>query len=195
MKAETQDDAGLWTRWVHDVPDYPQPGVLFRDLTPLWADGAAWRRAADALAKDFVAKAGATPSFVLAVEARGFLVGQALADRWGAGVLLARKPGKLPRAAHRRSYALEYGEAGLELHEDALPAGGTLVVADDVLATGGTAEAALKLAEALEADVLGFCFLVELAALGGRDRLNGAAVSSLITYREGGADLLPPAAR
>jgi adenine phosphoribosyltransferase len=193
MTKETESDVALWTRWVHDVPDHPQPGVIFRDLTPLWAEGDVWRRAADALARDFVAKAGKAPDFVLAVEARGFLVGQALADRWGAGILLARKPGKLPRAAYRRSYELEYGEAGLELHEDPLPTGGTLVVADDVLATGGTAEAALHLAEELEAQVLGFCFLVELATLGGRDRLGALPISSLIIYREGGTDLLPPA--
>ncbi len=184
MSPETREGSLEWTRWVHDVPDYPQPGVLFRDLTPLWADGEAWRRAADCLARDFRRKVGAPPAYVLAVEARGFLVGQALADRWGAGILLARKPGKLPRAAFRQSYALEYGEAGLELHDDALPEGARLVIADDVLATGGTAEATLRLAEEIGAEVLGFCFLVEIAALGGRDRLGESPVSSLITYRE-----------
>ena len=182
-----------WTRWVHDVPDYPQPGVLFRDLTPLWADGDAWRRAADALAADFLDRTGRKPQFVLAVEARGFLVGQALADRWGAGVLLARKPGKLPRSTYRQSYELEYGEANLELHEDSIPEGASVVIADDVLATGGTAEATLRLAQELGAELLGFCFLIELAALEGRERLEELPISSLITYATSGEPALLPA--
>jgi len=190
MTLEDSQESPDWTRWVHDVADYPQPGVLFRDLTPLWADGEVWRRAADCLAADFQERVGEPPDFLLAVEARGFLVGQALADRWGAGILLARKPGKLPRATFRQSYALEYGEADLELHEHALPEGARLVIVDDVLATGGTAEATLRLAEELPAEVLGFCFLVELAALEGRGRLEGLPISSLITYEASGQPTL-----
>jgi adenine phosphoribosyltransferase len=174
-----------WTHWVRDVPDYPQPGILFRDLTPLWADGAAWARAADALAQRAATRAE-PPRFVLGVEARGFLVAQALADRWGAGVLLARKPGKLPRPSYREDYQLEYGEAGLELHEDPIPEGSPIVIADDVLATGGTARAALRLAENLRGQVLGFAFLVELAALGGKKQLDDLPIASLITYLEDG---------
>jgi adenine phosphoribosyltransferase len=180
-----------WTRWVHDVPDYPQPGVLFRDLTPLWADGEAWRRAADALARHAVPAGSPRPQFVLGVEARGFLVAQALADRWGAGVLLARKPGKLPRAIYRQDYELEYGEAGLEIHEDPVPTGAPIVIADDVLATGGTALAALRLAENLGGEVLGFAFLVEIASLAGRKMIEDTPIASLIVYHEEGRpDLL-----
>lgn len=174
-----------WTRWVHDVPDYPQPGVLFRDLTPLWADGGVWKRAADTLARH-AAPQGVRPQFVLGVEARGFLVAQALADRWDAGLLLARKPGKLPRRSYRQDYALEYGEAGLEVHEDPVPPGAPMVIADDVLATGGTAHAALRLAENLGAQVVGFAFLVEIASLGGRRMLAGVPIASLIVYNESG---------
>ena len=105
---------------------------------------------------------------------------------WGAGVLLARKPGKLPRASYREDYELEYGEAGLELHEDPIPVGAPLLIADDVLATGGTARAALRLAENLRGQVVGFAFLVELSLLGGRGQLDGLPIASLLTYGEGG---------
>jgi adenine phosphoribosyltransferase len=175
-----------WTRWVHDVPDYPQPGVLFRDLTPLWANGDVWKRAGDALARRAAPPGAPIPRFVLGVEARGFLVAQALADRWGAGLLLARKPGKLPRAFYHQDYALEYGHAGLEVHEDPVPADAPILIADDVLATGGTALAALKLAENLGGHVVGFAFLVEIAPLAGRKLLEGVPITSLIVYRENG---------
>ena len=175
-----------WTRWVRDVPDWPQPGVMFRDLTPLWADGDAWRRAADTLARHASPESGPRPLYVLGIEARGFLVAQALADRWGAGVLLARKPGKLPRASYRQDYELEYGEAGLELHEDPIPEGAPVVIADDVLATGGTARAALELVENLRGQVLGFAFLLEIGALGGRQQLGELPVFTLIRYGANG---------
>jgi len=176
-----------WTRWVRDVPDWPQPGVLFRDLTPLWADGDAWRRAADTLARHASPESGPRPLYVLGIEARGFLVAQALADRWGAGVLLARKPGKLPRASYRQDYELEYGEAGLELHEDPIPEGAPVVIADDVLATGGTARAALELVENLRGQVLGFAFLLEIGGLAGRERLGELPVTTLVRYDADGA--------
>lgn len=179
-----------WTRWIRDVPDYPQPGILFRDLTPLWADGEAWERAADTLARHAMGNGFPKPRFVLGVEARGFLVAQALADRWGAGVLLARKPGKLPRPSYRQEYTLEYGVAGLELHEDPVPAGAPILIADDVLATGGTARAALRLAENLGGQVVGFAFLVELAPLAGRKQLDEIPIASLVIYGEEGVELL-----
>jgi len=187
VESRVKERANLpdWTRWVRDVQDYPQPGVLFRDLTPLWADGAAWGRAADALAARVIADDGPRPAYVLGIEARGFLIAQALADRWQAGVLLARKPGKLPRASYRQSYALEYGEAGLELHEDPIPEGAPVLIADDVLATGGTAHAALELVENLRGQVVGFAFLLEIASLGGRERLGELPVFTLVRY---GAD-------
>jgi adenine phosphoribosyltransferase len=173
-----------WRRWVTDVPDYPQPGVIFRDLTPLWADGDAWKRAADCLAKNVAERGGGVPEYLLAVEARGFLVAQALADRWGSGILLARKPGKLPRSVYRQNYELEYGEAGLEVHDQPLTPGARVLIVDDVLATGGTAEAAMRLAVELGGQVVGFAFLIELAPLGGRSRLGELPITSLLTYRE-----------
>ena len=155
---------------VRTVPDWPAPGVQFRDLTPLWADGAAWARCVAVLARPFDA---APPAVVLGIEARGFLIAAALAARWGAGLLLARKPGKLPAASHRVDYALEYGTAAIEAHRGLVAPGTRVLVADDVLATGGTAFAALSMARALEAEPVGCAFIVEIEALGGRERLGG----------------------
>ena len=170
--------------WVRAVPDWPKSGVLFRDLTPLWADGAAWARCVARLARPFDA---APPSVVLGIEARGFIVASALAARWGAGLLLARKPGRLPAAVHREDYALEYGTAAIEAHRDLVPPGTRVLVADDVLATGGTAFAALSMARALEARVVGFAFVLEIEALGGRQRLGGELpVHVAITYDAAG---------
>jgi adenine phosphoribosyltransferase len=172
-------DAPL-TAWVRDVPDWPAPGVLFRDLTPLWADGHAWARAVRALAAPFD---DSPPEMVMGIEARGFLVASALAARWNAGLLLARKAGKLPGAAHREEYELEYGKACLETHSDLATAGKRVVIADDVIATGGTARAAIDLARAIGCTIVGMAFLVELSFLGGRDKLGGAIpIHSVITY-------------
>ena len=166
--------------WVRPVPDWPQPGVLFRDLTPLWSDGEAWARTVRALAKPFDA---APPDLVLGIEARGFLVAAALAAHWKAGVLLARKPGKLPGTTLREEYALEYGRASLETHGDLLHARTRVLIADDVIATGGTAQAAYALAKALGCKPVAFAFLVELLYLGGRAKLEASApVHSVIAY-------------
>jgi adenine phosphoribosyltransferase len=171
--------------WIRPVPDWPQPGVLFRDLTPLWADGRAWARAVDALARPFDT---APPDLVLGIEARGFLVAAALAARWGAGLVLARKPGKLPSAALRQDYELEYGRATLETHRDLIPRGTRILIADDVIATGGTAAAARAMVEALGCDVAGFAFLVEIEPLGGRGKLGaGAPVHSVVVYDGSGS--------
>jgi len=197
-KPPVPNDAPL-TSWVRDVPDWPQKGVLFRDLTPLWADGSAWARAVRALAAPFDPS---PPSMVLGIEARGFLVATALAARWNAGLLLARKAGKLPGAFHRKEYALEYGTACLETHRDLVPPATRVLIADDVLATGGTARAALDLVRELECDPAGFAFLVELSFLGGRGRLEGVGpVHHVIAYdaegratvNEGSAALKRPA--
>ena len=170
--------------WVRSIPDWPQPGVMFRDLTPLWADGAAWARCVRVLAAPFDA---APPTVVLGVEARGFVVAAALAARWGAGLLLARKPGKLPGAVHREDYALEYGTAAIEAHRGVVPAGSRVLIADDVLATGGTAFAALAVARALEAVPVGFAFVLEIAPLGGRERLgNDLPIRAALTYDAAG---------
>lgn len=185
--SNTQKSAVDWTRWIHDVPDYPKAGVLFRDLTPLWADGKAWKRASLAMAEAIVTTLGRAPDYVLSVDARGFLVGQALANHWDSGVLLARKPGKLPRVAHSHSFKLEYGESSLELHDHPIESGSTILIADDVLATGGTAEAAVKLASDLQGKVVGAAFLIEIGPLAGRSKLAGTPIWSLITYQEDGS--------
>jgi adenine phosphoribosyltransferase len=166
--------------WIRAIPDWPQPGVMFRDLTPLWADGAAWARAVDALAKPFDAD---PPEVVLGIEARGFVVGAALAARWKAGLLLARKPGKLPAATHREDYALEYGVTAIESHRDLVQPGRRVLIADDVLATGGTAFAAYAMARGLGLTPVGYAFLIEIRPLGGRERLGGALpVHAVIEY-------------
>ena len=166
--------------WVRPVPDWPQRGVLFRDLTPLWADARAWSRAVAALARPFDAE---PPALVVGIEARGFLVASALAARWNAGILLARKPGKLPAAALREEYELEYGRASLESHVGLARPGTRVLIADDVIATGGTALAAHAMVRGLGCDLVGFAFVVEIAYLGGRAKLgNSAPAHSVIVY-------------
>jgi adenine phosphoribosyltransferase len=177
--APTKPGAAL-SEWVRPVADWPQAGVLFRDLTPLWADGAAWARCVAALAKPWDAR---PPALVLGIEARGFVVAAALAARWGAGILLARKPGKLPGATHREDYQLEYGTAAIEIHRGLSERGKTVLVADDVLATGGSAFAAMDLARGLELNPVGCAFVLEIEFLGGRARLgNSVPVHAVIAY-------------
>lgn len=176
------------TDYVRPVPDWPQPGVLFRDLTPLWADGVAWGRAVKALAKPFDA---APPQVVLGIEARGFLVASALAARWNAGLMLARKPGKLPADAAREEFELEYGSAAIETHRGLFAPGARVLIADDVIATGGTAAAALKLLRHLHATPIGFAFVVEIGVLGGRGRLaDGLPVHAVIEYPAEGSPIV-----
>ncbi|HET9951893.1 MAG TPA: adenine phosphoribosyltransferase [Candidatus Eisenbacteria bacterium] len=175
----TRPDAPL-SDWVRPVHDWPQPGVLFRDLTPLWSDGNAWERTVRALAKPFDA---APPDLVLGIEARGFLVAAALAAHWKAGIVLARKPGKLPGRTLKEEYALEYGRASLETHGDIHHGKARVLIADDVIATGGTAQAAHALAKALGLKPIAFAFLVELTYLGGRAKLESSArVHSVIAF-------------
>jgi len=153
---------------VLDVPDFPQPGVVFKDLMPLFADGPVFRQVIDGI----VDYHGADSFDVVAgIEARGFVVAAAIAYATGAGVVPIRKAGKLPRATYAVAYALEYGEATLEVHQDAFVAGQRVLVVDDVLATGGTAAATLDLVERAGGTVAGFTVLLELGFLGGRDRL------------------------
>lgn len=160
-----------------DVPDFPKPGVVFKDLTPAFADAATF----NGLVELFVeALAGRPIDAVVAIEARGFILGAALAQRLGVGFVPVRKAGKLPRATHAESYSLEYGDDRLELHADALQAGQRVVVIDDVLATGGTAAAAARLVERTGASVERFLFLLELGFLAGRSRLGDVPCSSLI---------------
>jgi adenine phosphoribosyltransferase len=165
--------------YVRDIPDFPSPGILFRDITPLLLDPAALDAAVARLARY------ARPldvDLVVAAEARGFMLGGALARALGAGFVPARKRGKLPSETVRAEYALEYGVDALEMHADALGGGARVLLHDDLLATGGTAAALAELVEQLGAKVVGAAFLVELTPLGGRDRLDGYDVHALITY-------------
>lgn len=161
------------------VPDHPQPGIVFRDVTPLLADAGAFRAAIDGLAAA-VRAAGWSPQYLLCPEARGFLFGAPLALALGAGFVPVRKPGKLPRATARADYALEYGTDALEVHRDAFVAGSRVLLVDDVLATGGTLAAVHALAGQLGAEVLGALCLIELPALGGRARLAPLPVQALL---------------
>jgi adenine phosphoribosyltransferase len=164
---------------VRDVPGFPRPGIVFRDITPLLADPAAFRTAVDAIVDDVGAR---RVDKVLGVEARGFILAAPVAYRLGAGFVPVRKAGKLPRPVEAEEYALEYGTDHLEIHDDALAPGEQVLVVDDVLATGGTAAAAVALVERLGAEVAGVAFVIELDALGGRQRLPGREILSLLHY-------------
>jgi adenine phosphoribosyltransferase len=166
---------------IRDIPDFPRPGIVFKDITPLMADAAALDAAVVALA-DYSRPRDV--HVVIAAEARGFLLGAALARELGAGFVLARKPGKLPHETVRAEYKLEYGTDALELHSDAVAHGARVLVHDDLLATGGTASALCSLVEQLGGDVVGCAFLIELAFLRGRDRLAGRDVHALLRYDE-----------
>jgi adenine phosphoribosyltransferase len=163
--------------YIRDVPDFPTPGILFRDITPLLADTEAFAQAVHEMSEPFRSQA---PGKVLGVEARGFMFGAAVARELGVGFVPARKPGKLPRESVRVSYGLEYGRDSLEVHADALAAGETVLIADDVLATGGTARAAAELVERLGGSVLALTFLIELPKLEGKRLLAGRRVHSVL---------------
>lgn len=161
-----------------DVPDFPKPGVVFKDLTPLFADGAAFRQVVDGIVDHHGRDAF---DVVVGIEARGFVIASAIAYATGVGVVPVRKAGKLPRSAYHVSYQLEYGEAVLEVHEDAFTPGQRVLVVDDVLATGGTAAATLDLVARAGGRVVGFTVLLELSFLGGRQRLAPHPLHALLT--------------
>jgi adenine phosphoribosyltransferase len=173
----TRDTSWL-AEHLRDVPDFPQPGIVFKDLTPLLADVDAFRFAVDAIAEH---AAGLTIDKVVGIEARGFIFGAAVAYRLGAGFVPVRKPGKLPWRTATETYALEYGTDALDIHEDAVGAGDSLFIVDDVLATGGTAAATCRLVERLGGQVAGLAFVVELGFLDGRAKLDRHDILSLIT--------------
>lgn len=157
-----------WFSHIRDVPDYPKPGIVFKDITPLLAHGPSFKAVIDALAAGVAPLA---PTQIVAIESRGFILGAALAHALGLGLTIVRKPGKLPRDTRRASYALEYGSDTLEMHLDALGPDDRAVIVDDVLATGGTAAAVAELVAASGARLAGLAFLMELGFLPGRAKL------------------------
>lgn len=164
---------------IRSIPDFPKPGILFRDITPLLADGRTFRQAIDTLGDRYLTHG---VDVVVGVEARGFIIGSALAYKLRAGNVLIRKPGKLPYKTHRTTYALEYGTDTLEIHQDAIKPGQCVLIADDLLATGGTVSAAVDLVKQLGGNIVELAFLIELTALKGRERLKDHPVFSLIQY-------------
>ncbi|HEX9259070.1 MAG TPA: adenine phosphoribosyltransferase, partial [Acidimicrobiales bacterium] len=172
-------DTGWITQHIRDIADYPQTGVTFRDITPLLGHAEAFRFVIDAIADHF---AGLDIDRVLGVEARGFIVAAPVAYRIGASFVPVRKAGKLPWAVAREEYTLEYGRDKLEIHRDAIHPGEQVLVIDDVLATGGTAGAAVRLVEGLGGHVCGLGFVIELTALGGREALGNRDLVSLVRY-------------
>jgi adenine phosphoribosyltransferase len=164
---------------IRDVPDFPEPGIVFKDIMPLLADSGALEEATDLIAEWAAPR---KPDVILGAEARGFILGATVAYKLGCGFVAARRPGKLPWKTVSASYALEYGENSLELHADAIAQGQRVLVHDDVLATGGTARAICDLAEQLGGEIVGVVFVIELDFLEGRKQLDGRDVHSLIRY-------------
>ena len=164
---------------IRDIPDFPKKGILFKDITTLLSDGRSFHRMVDLIAHRYV---GRHIDQVVGVEARGFVLGSALAYKLGAGITLVRKPGKLPYKTRKVSYELEYGTDSLEIHEDAFKPGDRVIIADDLLATGGTVGAVVKLVEGLGAEIVECAFMTELEFLHGRDKLPAGKVFSLLKF-------------
>lgn len=169
------------TDLIRAIPDFPKPGIVFRDVTTLFEDSRGFRMAVDQLLHPY---AGQRIDKIVALEARGFILGGAMAHQLGTGFVPIRKAGKLPGKTLSQDYTLEYGEAVMEIHDDALRAGEQVLVVDDLLATGGTAEAGIKLIERLGAEVIGCAFVIDLPELGGRARLEamGMDLHTLVSY-------------
>ena len=166
-------------RIIRDIPDFPKQGIIFKDITTLLADGRNYHRMVDLIAHRYV---GMHIDQIIGVEARGFVLGAALAYKLGAGVTLVRKPGKLPSKTRKVTYDLEYGTDTLESHEDAFTPGSKVIIADDLLATGGTVSAVVELVEGLGAEIVECCFMTELTFLQGRKRLPEGKVFSLLQF-------------
>lgn len=169
-------------RTIREVPDFPLPGISFKDITPVLANSLLFRSVTDEFARQF---AGTGVSHVAAIESRGFLFGAPVAQLLEVGLVPVRKVGKLPHLTERVDYALEYGTAGIEVHADAWGPGDSVLIVDDVLATGGTADAACKLVERMGARVAGLAFLLSLRYLTGEDLLRGRRVETLVRYQPG----------
>ncbi len=164
---------------IRDVPDFPKKGILFKDITTLLADAKSYQRMIDHLSHRYTAE---RIDKVLGIEARGYIIGAALAYKLGAGMILVRKPGKLPSETFRKSYALEYGTDTLEIHVDAIKKGERILIADDLLATGGTAAAVAEMVTEMGGEIVDCCFMVELEFLNGRQRLPEGKVFSLLQF-------------
>lgn len=168
-----------WRSLIMDIPDYPKQGIVFKDITPLLAHGKGFQAAIEEMAQ-FILQHDLKPDVLACPEARGFIFASALAQRLGVGFIPLRKPGKLPRQVSRLAFDLEYGQDVLEVHTDDVKPKMKVVMVDDVLATGGTMSACMKLFEDLGAEVIGACFLLEIKALCGRDKLKAVPIGSLI---------------
>lgn len=166
---------------IRDIPDYPKPGIMFRDITTLLGNARAFRRSVDELVHPW---AGEQMKHVAGIEARGFILGGAMAHQLSCGFIPIRKKGKLPQETVSIAYSLEYGVDEMEMHKDALEPGDSVILVDDLIATGGTAEAAVKLLQQLEANVVAACFVIDLPDLGGRKKIEdlGVPVRTLIEY-------------
>jgi len=173
------DDIASIRSAIRDIPNFPKPGIVFKDITPLLSNGALFGRTIDVLAERY---RGQKIDNVLGIESRGFIIGSALAYKLGAGFSIVRKPGKLPFETHSASYELEYGRDSLEIHIDGLPAHARVVIADDLIATGGTAAATAQLVSKLGGTVVECAFVIELAFLNGRKKLQPHGVYSLVQY-------------
>ena len=166
---------------IRDIPDFPKPGITFRDITTLLGHAEGLRYTLDALTAK-CQQTGLVPDYVVGMESRGFLFGVPLAYQLNAGFIPVRKPGKLPAAVHQVQYDLEYGSDHLEIHQDALEAHHRVVIVDDLIATGGTARATADLLSRIGCEVLGFAFIIELTALGGRQKLPDLPIVTLVEY-------------
>lgn len=164
---------------IRDIPDFPKKGVLFKDITTLLGDAKSYQRMVDLLANRYI---GEKIDKVVGVEARGFIIGAALAYKLGAGIVLVRKPGKLPSETYQKTYALEYGTDTLEIHIDAIQKGERVLIADDLLATGGTMAAVVDMVSAMGAEIVECCFMAELGFLEGSKRLPKGKVFSLLQF-------------
>ena len=168
-----------YKKFIREVPDFPKPGILFYDITTLLKEANAFRSILDDLTDRY---RGRSITKIIGIESRGFILGRPLADRLGAGFVPVRKPGKLPADLFEVKYNLEYGASSLAIHRDAIQMGERVLIVDDLLATGGTADATVRLVRQLGGEIVGLVFLVELIGLKGREKLNGCDVHALITY-------------
>jgi adenine phosphoribosyltransferase len=173
------DDLASIRSVIRDIPDFPKPGIVFKDITPLLSNGTLFKKTIDLIAERYHDQKIDT---VLGIESRGFIVGAALAYKLGAGFSVVRKPGKLPYQTHRASYELEYGTDALEIHIDAIPPQARVVIADDLIATGGTAAATAELVTKLGGTVVECAFVIELGFLNGREKLRPYSVYSVLQY-------------